>query len=92
MLIQYLKYDDNVMGAGDKYDNAYFEIKYVRAYTNGTITSISPGSSTTTTTTGDKATSTTKAAGSSSAMSVLMLGPTKVWSAASVLLAGLFML
>ena len=32
----YLQYPDNVVGPGSpKYDNAYFEINYVRAYTTG---------------------------------------------------------
>jgi hypothetical protein len=31
-----MQYNDNVVGAGSpKYDNAYFEIEYVRAYTTG---------------------------------------------------------
>jgi hypothetical protein len=31
-----MQYNDNVVGAGSpKYDNAYFEINYVRAYTTG---------------------------------------------------------
>lgn len=31
-----LQYDDNVVGPGSpKYDDAYFEINYVRAYTTG---------------------------------------------------------
>jgi hypothetical protein len=31
-----MKYDDNVVGPGSpKYDDAYFEINYVRAYTTG---------------------------------------------------------
>ena len=31
-----LQYDDNVVGPGSpKYDDAYFEIDYVRAYTTG---------------------------------------------------------
>jgi hypothetical protein len=31
-----VQYDDNVVGPGTpKYDNAYFEINYVRAYTTG---------------------------------------------------------
>ena len=35
------QYPDNVVGPGSQYDNAYFEIKYVRVYGNGnsTITS-----------------------------------------------------
>ncbi|KAF8067625.1 glycoside hydrolase family 16 protein [Lyophyllum atratum] len=30
-------YNDNVVGPGDRYNDAYFEIKYVRAYTTGGI-------------------------------------------------------
>jgi len=31
-----MQYDDNVVGPGSpKYDNAFFEINYVRAYTTG---------------------------------------------------------
>lgn len=30
-----LCYNDNVIGDGSKYDDAYFEIKYLRAYTTG---------------------------------------------------------
>ena len=34
-----MQYNDNVVGAGSpKYDNAYFEINYVRAYTTGAPT------------------------------------------------------
>ncbi|RDB16079.1 putative glycosidase C21B10.07 [Hypsizygus marmoreus] len=32
-----LCYNDNVVGPGDRYNNAFFEIKYVRAYTTGGI-------------------------------------------------------
>ena len=31
------QYNDNVVGPGGRYSNAYFEIKYVRAYTTGGI-------------------------------------------------------
>ncbi|KAF8155738.1 concanavalin A-like lectin/glucanase domain-containing protein [Crassisporium funariophilum] len=47
-------YDDNVVGTGDNYDNAYFEIKYVRAYVDPNA--VQP---TTTTNTGGGATRTT---------------------------------
>lgn len=28
-----IQYNDNVVGSGNNYDEAYFELKYVRAYT-----------------------------------------------------------
>ncbi|KAG6876119.1 hypothetical protein C0992_000915, partial [Termitomyces sp. T32_za158] len=31
------QYNDNVVGPGDRFNDAYFEIKYVRAYTTGGI-------------------------------------------------------
>ncbi|KAG6860470.1 hypothetical protein C0995_010761 [Termitomyces sp. Mi166 len=31
-------YNDNVVGPGDRFNNAYFEIRYVRAYTTGGVT------------------------------------------------------
>ena len=35
-LMNYMQYNDNVVGPGSpKYDDAYFEINYVRAYTTG---------------------------------------------------------
>ena len=34
------QYPDNVIGPGSQYDNAYFEIKYVRVYGNGNSTVI----------------------------------------------------
>ncbi|KAF9485091.1 hypothetical protein BDN70DRAFT_871788 [Pholiota conissans] len=54
-------YDDNVVGAGDKYNEAYFEIKYVRAYSNSDVSS-SPttGSGASATTTGQTSVNTTK--------------------------------
>lgn len=30
-----MQYNDNVVGPGGRYSNAYFEISYVRAYTTG---------------------------------------------------------
>jgi hypothetical protein len=36
LTMAYMQYDDNVVGPGSpKYDDAYFEINYVRAYTTG---------------------------------------------------------
>ena len=34
-LIEIIQYNDSVVGPGDKFDNAYFEISYFRAYTTG---------------------------------------------------------
>ena len=33
-----MQYIDNVVGNGTNYQNAYFEIKYVRAYLDSTVT------------------------------------------------------
>lgn len=33
LLHYFLKYNDNVIGSGENYQNAYFEIQYLRAYT-----------------------------------------------------------
>jgi hypothetical protein len=36
LTMAFMQYDDNVVGPGSpKYDDAYFEINYVRAYTTG---------------------------------------------------------
>ena len=47
-----LQYDDNVPGNGSNYNDAYFEIKYVRAYTSGAVSPSGPGASSTGTKTG----------------------------------------
>jgi hypothetical protein len=47
-----LQYDDNVPGNGSNYNDAYFEIKYVRAYTSGVVPPSGSGASSTGTKTG----------------------------------------
>lgn len=76
-----LQYDDNVPGNGSNYNDAYFEIKYLRAYTNGAVSPSGSGGSSTGTKTGT-APSPTGSSGSSggpkSAIAVPLVGTTIV--------------
>ena len=47
LLIFFLQYDDNVVGSGRNYVEAYFEIQYIRTYTvkNDTISPSGSGAS-----------------------------------------------
>ncbi|KAF9485088.1 hypothetical protein BDN70DRAFT_871784 [Pholiota conissans] len=80
-------YDDNVVGAGDKYNEAYFEIKYVRAYSNSDLSS-SPTTSSgaSATTTGQTSVNTTKSGTSAGQALSITFGPMSFMLLASAFL------
>lgn len=77
----YAQYTDNVIGAGSpRYDNAYFQINYVRVYTvDGVTSSVLSSLHQTSTSSTSKPTGTSTSPSSGSDTSVILNAPSSLY-------------